>query len=199
MFTDKLKRLKKASYFCLTLVSTAFPSKTEATSLLKDYVDHPVIGGSVQVPRYDNDRVVKELEKKPELFYEKFDTKNDEVQKDINSPAVDKQHHTYRDTHNAVVDKYSKEHPNLLRHKLTPKKEKQKEGLGTSTHNFLEQAKKLREKCEEENQKLKKTEETLVKGVGYVGEMAIENNVKNPQAKSFFLDILNQTLSLLSR
>jgi hypothetical protein len=86
MFTRNIKGLKKASYILLTLLSSA--QARTLTSLSEEYIDQPVVGGSIKVP-YEKESFIDSLEKRFKPLFEEYDIQEDEVQRDIQSPAMD--------------------------------------------------------------------------------------------------------------
>lgn len=192
MITKKIKEFKKVSYFCLTLFSTVLPSSTEAAdSLSRDNVDHPVIGGSIRVPR-QKESVLDSLEKKVRLLFEDYDTKDNDVERNFKSPPMDNHRQQYRDLHNSIVDKYTKQNPEFVRRRLPPKQENEASNLVSASEEFLRKARELREAQELENKKLQKVGETIVKSTAYGLKAVVDNKVEDPEAKGFFLDLLDK-------
>lgn len=192
MDTKKINQFKKVSYFCLTLLSAALPLTTEAMdSLLRDDVERSTARRSEIVPQQS-----ESLFDKFRLLFQSDDTGEDESQGD--DPRQ-----RYTDLKNKVIDKYEKERPGLARFREPIKREEKSSNLVSESKDFLGGARKLREAMEQENEDLKKGGETAIKALGYAGEAILDDKVKDPEAKGFFLNLLDkakdQALSFINR
>ena len=203
MFTQNITGFKKVSYFCLTLFSTALPlAAPAAESLSRDFVDHPVKGGAVRVPQQP-ESLLDFLERGIDDLFKGYNTKEDEIQRDLKSPPMDNHRQRYSDLKNKVIDKYEKERPELARFREPTKQEPKASNLLSAAEAFRLKAEELRKAEEAKNRKYQKDEETLVKGIFYGAKAVIDNKVKDPEAKGFFLDLIDdakeQALELLNR
>lgn len=188
MIKTKIKRLKKASFFCLSLLSSTLPSTAqEAPSSLRDRVDQPVIGGNVRVPAQP-ESILDSLEKRVRLLFENDDTREDQGE----NPPVDPQGQSYRDTHSRMIEKYKDQIPGIEKHKLPPISEGRKPNLGTGAHEFFDSTQKLREQSEKREAELKKESEIAVEGASLIGKTLINNQVQDERAKDFFLGLLDK-------
>ncbi|MBX9804981.1 MAG: hypothetical protein K2Y18_04405 [Alphaproteobacteria bacterium] len=97
----------------------------------------------------------------------------------------------YPEGHNRMVEKYSKENPDLLRHKIPIEPRVKEPSLTEVTGDFLKNTKIINEKFKKENEDLGKVGEKAVKGVSYLAKEGIDSKVKDPEAKSFFLGLVD--------
>ena len=125
-------------------------------------------------------------------MFEDYDTRKDGVQRDLQSPPMDDHRQQYQDLHNKMVDKYAKQNPELVRHRLATTQGKETSSLVSASEEFLRHARELKEAQEQENRKLQKVGETAVNAAAYGLKAVVDNKVEDPEAKSFFLDLLDK-------
>ena len=189
MFTKNIKGLKKASYLLLTLLSSA--QAETITSLSEEYIDQPVVRGSIKVP-YEKESFIDSLEKRFKPLFEEYDTREDEVQRDIQSPAMDINKDRYTHLKNKIIDKYEKDRRELARFRAPTARRNGKSALELekATREFATRAEQARQRSKKENEEIQKVGETTVNVGHSILEAVIDNKVNDP-AKNVLLGALN--------
>ena len=191
MFKKNIKGIKKVSYLCLTLFSTALSfTAPAAESLSRDYVDHPVKGGTVRVPQQP-ESLFGFLERGLDDLFKGYNTKDDELQRDLKSPQMDSHQERYNNLKNNIIDKYEKDRPELARFRKPVKQEPKAPNLLSSAEAFRLKAEELRKVKEEENKKYQKAGEILFNGTSYGAKAIIDNKIEGAQAKGFFFGLID--------
>lgn len=98
----------------------------------------------------------------------------------------------YRDLHNRMVEKYAIQNPELERHRLPPLQEESSSTLVTASEEFARKTEDLRKDLEKRDRELQQVGVTAVKATAYGAKELVEQKVKNPEAKSFFLELLDK-------
>lgn len=124
-------------------------------------------------------------------MFKGYNTKDDEIQRDLESPQMDSNQKRYNNLKSNIIDKYEKERPELARFKESAKQEPKASNLFTSTEAFCSKAEELRKAKEEENRNYQKVQETLVKGTFYGAKAIVDNTVEDPEGKGFFFDLID--------
>lgn len=162
MITKKINQFKKASYFCLTLLSAALPLTAQAMdSLVRENRERAISHRNLVAPKQSEN-----LFDKLKLLFQSDDTYEEESEEDDPSQG----------------------HSDLIK----------RDEKSSKINGLLDYATQLREAMEQENEDLQKVQETAIKGLGYYGEAIIDDKVKNPEAKSFFLNLLGKGQKRLS-
>lgn len=190
MITKKIKDLKKASYILLTMLSSAEAGPT--ISLSRDYIDQPVVGGSIKVP-YEKESLIDTLEKRVKLLFEDYDTQEDEAQKDIQSPAMDVNEERYARLKSKIIDKYERDRPELTRFRTSSSKKNGTSivSLEKASQDFAKSVEQLRIKLEQDNKNLQESVETAVNVGSSLLEGVIDNKASDP-AKKLLLVMLDK-------
>ena len=189
MFTRNIKDFKNASYIFLILLSIAEASDT--APLPNEYIDQPVIGGSIEVP-YGKESFIDSLEKRVKLLFEDYNAREDEAQRDIQSPAMDANQERYTRLKNNIIDKYEKDRPELARFKTSSSRKNGKSvlELEKASREFATQAEQARQRSEKEDEEIQKVGETTVNVAHSLLEAVIDTKVNDP-AKNVLLGALN--------
>jgi len=181
MITKKINKIKKVSYFCLTLFSTALPSTTEAMdSFFREDVGRSTARRNVIVPQQNESLLDKFM-----LLFQSDDANEDESQVDDHSQR-------YSDLKNKIIDKYEKDRPELSRFRKPIKQKEKSSNLVSTSKDFRDVTGRLGKTIKQENEDLKTLEETIIKAAGYVGKEILDDKIKDPESKSFFLELLDK-------
>lgn len=188
MITKNMKAIKKVSYYGLTLFSTVLTLAAPAAEFCsKDFVDHPVKGGTMKIPRQPANPF-DFLEKEIKLLFGDHGTNKNEVEIDLQSPAMDTNKERYAFVKNKIIDKYEKDRPELARFRTHSLERNKQPTLVKDTIILGTTAKRLKQKFEQDNKDLQETGETAV-NIGYsLLEEGIHNNVNNPVIKELLLN-----------